>query len=399
MKKAIIFTLTLFGLASSVYLFRRHIKLLREQIDNVTNICSTVFGSSCDATLQNANADFLGLPWAGWGIIYFSATLTFLLLQYFLKQDFNKVSNIALIGIAGIGSIISIILIRMMLMEKFPFCTYCLVIHLINIGLFGLILMHAKTSFKGFFVELGSGIAYLLTGQSKHPRLSKWQLIGFGFVAMLTLTVYQRITIEEQISPLFFSNAKPTKDLFKDFFEQDVIDIPITAEDATLGNVDAPVQMLVFSDFECPFCASFAEETKKWATEYPDKIRIIFKHYPLSSGCNPAMQDDMHPNACKAAVAAQAAHRQGKFWGFHDRLFQNDLTNVDYIGWANEMGLNVARFGKDLFDENISQKIKDDIELANKLEIGGTPSVIINGRKVADVQPQNIQMLINELLK
>ncbi len=286
-----------------------------------------------------------------------------------------------------------------MLTKTYPFCAFCVAIHSVNILLFILIVRNLKISISRFTSQLFSGIAYLFTGQSQYPRLAKWRLVGLGFVAVLSLAIYQRITIEQQISPLYFSTAQPTKDLFAKFFDQDVMDIPFSAEDATLGNENAPVQMLIFSDFECPFCASFAEEAKKWATEYPDKIRIIFKHYPLSSTCNEAMQDDMHPNACKAAVAAQAAHRQGKFWAFHDKLFESDLADVDYIGWANEMGLDVAQFGKDLFDETVSQKVKNDIALANHLEIGGTPSVIINGRKVADVQPQNIQLLINELLK
>ena len=373
--------------------------LAREQVDSFTNICSAVFGLSCDATLQNTNASFLGLPWAGWGVLYFTVIIAFLGLKSFLQKDFEQEANAANLAWTGVGSVVSLGLLAAFLSDNTPFCSLCMVVHIANLGLFGLFASEYSGTPNAFFQSLGKGVSYLFTGQSSQPRLAKFKLLSFGLVLLLTLVGYQRIQMEQNINPLFFSKEPSTKNLVTDFLNQKQVGIPVTQADATLGNENAPIQLVVFSDFECGYCSMFAEETKNWAKDNPDKIRIIFKHYPLSSQCNPSMQDDMHPNACAAAVVAQAAHNQGQFWAMHDKLFENNLEGVDFLQWATDLNLNVEQFAADYNNPQTGQKVSDDVALANKLSITGTPSVFLNGRAVKDVQPQNIQLLIYELLE
>jgi protein-disulfide isomerase len=105
---------------------------------------------------------------------------------------------------------------------------------------------------------------------------------------------------------------------------------------------------------------------------YPDKVKLVFKNYPLAR----------HPYAKMAAVAALAARRQGKFWEFHDRLFANfdRLSDVKVLEIALELGLDLDRFEQDMEDLFLVAKVNQDIRLASRAGVKGTPTVFINGR-------------------
>ena len=108
-------------------------------------------------------------------------------------------------------------------------------------------------------------------------------------------------------------------------------------------------------------------------------MRIVWKHLPL----------DIHKNAMGAHLASAAAARQGKFWEFHDRIFANQQQlNVDaYKRYARELGLDVARFEKDLVDLEVKKAVEDDKAEARSLGVGGTPGFFVNGRFLSGVQP------------
>lgn len=399
MKKILAYSLSALALATSALLYSRQLQLLRDQAADSFDLCQVLFRSTCDASLQSEYAVFLGLSRAGWGILYFSLVLLLLLLSSFLGKHFELQSATGLVLLTGFGGIISLALLIMMSMAYFPFCSICLLIHLFNLALFIFCIRAFPGSVKTFLGQIRQGLSFLIVGSKQGDSMAKWRLIAFGMVILFGISIYQRLVVEQKISPFYLADVPPTKELFTSFFDQQVIDIPITTADASLGSENAAVQLLIFSDFECPFCASFAEEVRRWASDYPNDIRIIFKHYPLSGACNSVMVDDLHPYACQAAVAAQAAHQQGQFWPFHDHLFQQDLSQADFLAWAEQLGLDVQQFAKDYHDEQTSNKVLEDIQLANSLGVDGTPAVYLNGRKVEDVQPQNLQLLVNELMK
>ncbi len=146
-----------------------------------------------------------------------------------------------------------------------------------------------------------------------------------------------------------------------------------------LGPKNAPVTIVEFSDFQCPFCRRGAATIKRLKKAYGDKVRLVFKHLPLS----------FHRHAYLAAQAAMAAHAQGKFWEYHDKLFNNNrqLGKENYIKWAKELGLDVARFKKELESGKYQAYINKDKAEARSLGANGTPTFFINGRKVVGALP------------
>ena len=178
-------------------------------------------------------------------------------------------------------------------------------------------------------------------------------------------------------------------------------DIPVGAEDPILGPAHAPVQIVVFSDFQCPACRGHARELSALVEHYAEKLQVVFKHFPLDSACNPVMKDNLHPKACEAAYAAEAAHKQGKFWPFHDGLFAADLyedTDI-FSSLVQALGLDLQRFEADHLEEATRAKVHSDIELAVRLDVDATPTLFLNRRRVSDTRPQAVRVLIDHVLQ
>jgi thiol-disulfide isomerase/thioredoxin len=141
----------------------------------------------------------------------------------------------------------------------------------------------------------------------------------------------------------------------------------------SLGPADAPVTLVLFTDFECTYCARLAPVLDQVHQRYPKDVRIVFKNFPLRS----------HRFAAQAAMAALAAHDQGQFWPFHDRLFQHynrlNLKKVEEI--REELGLDADRFEAKMKEPALQGLIRRDMAEGNAAGVSGTPAVFINGKR------------------
>lgn len=158
------------------------------------------------------------------------------------------------------------------------------------------------------------------------------------------------------------------------------------------GNEDAAVTIVEWSDFQCPFCSRVWPTLARIEKDYGDQVRIVFKHMPLP----------MHTKAPAAHAAAEAAHRQGRFWEMHDRIFasQSRLDPQQYLVWAEEIGLDVDRFQRDVAAADTRGAVDADVRQAAELGVTGTPSFFINGRFLSGAQPyESFKRLIDEELR
>lgn len=152
------------------------------------------------------------------------------------------------------------------------------------------------------------------------------------------------------------------------------------------GPADAPLELVVFSDFECPSCAELAVILDQIIIDHPGKIREVFMNYPLRS----------HPNSWAAATAALAAGRQGRFWEFHDALFENynQLSPRKINDIARDLKLDVTRLNLEMNHPEVTAALKRDMAEAARLSIGGTPTVFVNGRILRDHSLESLQALV-----
>jgi protein-disulfide isomerase len=167
-----------------------------------------------------------------------------------------------------------------------------------------------------------------------------------------------------------------------------VLDAPrytvnVAPDDPVLGGASAPVTLVEFSDFQCPFCARVMPTLKKVKETYGDRVRIVWKDFPLTS---------IHPQAFRAAEAGQCAREQGKFWELHDVLFANQqaLQPDDLKKHAAAVGLDPAKFNACFDASKYGERVQQQMSAGTQLGVGSTPSIFINGRLVSGAQPYEV---------
>lgn len=145
------------------------------------------------------------------------------------------------------------------------------------------------------------------------------------------------------------------------------------------GDENAKLTIVEFSDFECPFCNKVNPTLLALLDQYEGRVRLVWKHLPLEN----------HRRAPDAHRASEAAHRQGKFWEMHDRIFANQRTMSPerYREYAEEIGLDMAQYDRDLEDPSVQRKIEADLAEARTVGVRGTPSFFINGRYISGALP------------
>ncbi len=157
------------------------------------------------------------------------------------------------------------------------------------------------------------------------------------------------------------------------------------------GPAKAPVEMIEFSDFQCPYCLRADPTVQQVLSTYGDRIRFVYRHYPLPN----------HPNARPAAEAAACAGEQDKFWQYHDRLFADPtkLTDPDLKRHAAELGLNTGQFNGCLDSHKLKAKVDTDLKAGEEAGVNGTPAFFINGRVLSGAQPfEAFKKIIDEEL-
>ncbi len=139
------------------------------------------------------------------------------------------------------------------------------------------------------------------------------------------------------------------------------------------GPLDAPVTVVEYGDFECPYCGRAEPHVRELLRDFAD-VRYVWRHLPLS---------DVHPNAELAAEASEAAAAQGAFWPMHDLLLshQDALQPADLVGYAAQLGLDVERFTDDLREHGAARRIAEDVEGADLSGVTGTPTFFVNGHR------------------
>ncbi len=147
---------------------------------------------------------------------------------------------------------------------------------------------------------------------------------------------------------------------------------PVTADDRSLGPDDAPVTLVEYSDYQCPDCWRAHAEVKRLLASHGDRFRFVFRQFPLIS---------VHAQALPASKAAEAAGRQGKFWQMHDKLFDSEgaVSDADINRYAEELELDVVRFGEDMQDPAMERAIRDGRVMGARSGVNGTPTFFING--------------------
>ena len=193
--------------------------------------------------------------------------------------------------------------------------------------------------------------------------------------------VFGALIIALPLAPILFSGGGPggpggdntikTRQKTLNQYVQENGIAHIVADSPSKGAEDATIFLIEFSDFQCPFCAAAHATVQQFIEENGDSVQLVYKHLPIPQ---------IHPEAIPAARASWAAQQQGKFWEFHDRLFenQNRLGSDFYVEVAEELGLDIEQFNSDRNSRESQEVLQRDLNLARELQFGSTPTFMMN---------------------
>jgi len=160
----------------------------------------------------------------------------------------------------------------------------------------------------------------------------------------------------------------------------------------TRGRATAPVTIYEISDFQCPFCAQSTGLLDQVLAAYPKDLRFVYKQFPL---------EQIHQNAMNAAKASGAAGNQGKFWEMHDELFKisRNLAMDEIRKKAEEIGLDMKKFDADMVSPETEKVVRADLDLGRTVDVQGTPTMFINGKRVMNRSLEGMKAMVDEALK
>lgn len=162
-------------------------------------------------------------------------------------------------------------------------------------------------------------------------------------------------------------------------------------DDPSLGRVDAPLTVVEFADFGCPYSRDVSFTLRELAIQYPEKFHYIYRDFPIV---------ELHPIAQKASEAGECAKKQGRFWDYHDKLFQNqsDLSLQRLFEFASELNLNTNQFTNCLNSGEMAHEVEEDYQVGLKAGVRGTPTFFLNGVKVEGAIPKDLfeQLILSE---
>lgn len=149
-------------------------------------------------------------------------------------------------------------------------------------------------------------------------------------------------------------------------------DLAVDASDHVLGPHHAALTLIEYGDFECPTCRMAVPAVKLLLDRYPNRVRLVFRHFPL---------EEAHPHALQAAEAAESAAAQGRFWDMHDLLFTNQahLKRRDLERYAAQLGLEAVRFASEMNGHYYLQRVREHVDGGRRLHVRATPTFYVNG--------------------
>lgn len=342
--------------------------------------CSFNDWFSCDTVLSTNNATMFGAPVAWWGFLYYLwafSALTFAIINS--KKPFGKSTAEAILFISLISVLITFFKIYQLSALE-VICPVCVGMYIANFAIFLFLIKSLNISFKqivSFELNYFKSIFTKKSAEQNSPHPIRFGVIFIWLFAMgyLGLKYYENTVIEPDLP-----NVKLILD---EHFKQK--SLVINTNDAPLtGNPEAKIKIVEFSDFECPSCKLLSSKMEMILLEYKNDVSFSFLNFPLDQSINENIKKEIHKNAGLAALAGVSAAAQDKFWSYQKELFENQtkLSREFLIELAVNQELYKDKFISEMDSDAAKQKVIQDIETGKSINVTGTPTLFINGRKV-----------------
>lgn len=331
---------------------------------------------NCDAVTLSPSSRFLGQPNGFYGVIYF--TLLFLLALTLLTagDEYREEARELLFGATLIGALASLFFFGLSLLVIHALCLNCIGIYLLT----GLCLWGGRkisqTSWLMALPQMAFSALRLLSAPGRSIANRVYTFLGLALLFSASLNYWLLI---QRWSSVGRPVDKAKTEQLMQLARQEIA----AGESPTWGAAQPQLTIVEFSDFRCPYCQKGAQTAKGVLYSYRDRVRLVFKHFPLDMECNPLLNYRLHDGACQAAYASLCADEQGQFWPYHDRLFRdNKVLNREMLRMqAKALGLDIKKFNDCLDSPRPPKRVAEDIQQAVALGLNSTPVFFFDGRR------------------
>ncbi|MFN8392224.1 MAG: thioredoxin domain-containing protein [Bdellovibrionota bacterium] len=368
---------------------------------------------NCDSVARSSYAMFLGIPVAGWAVVYYLLLLAVVMLRAPESDPEGRAKSAdAIVAFSFLSLPPSLFLIGIQHFIIQKYCILCLSLDLANVLVFGLALACPDRRLS-FLSSLKSGLLELFRMFLRFDSRQGGVSSGLALIGVASCGLVLMALAPDVIERYYFAPKQQRSQdkiflepLLKTWREAVVEKVPVmtegpaTEKDFSIGSPDALVTVIGFSDFECPFCKRTATYLEPFVRQNSKQVRYILKNFPLDQACNPAITTKKHEYACKAAMMARCAGLEGdeKFWKMHDELvalenFSDDSLKV----LEKKVGVDESAFAACMEDPATKARVSDDAKLGNTLQVTSTPTIFINGKR-ARVMPDLLPGVLKNIL-
>jgi protein-disulfide isomerase/uncharacterized membrane protein len=357
-----------------------HLRLTTDE--SYTSFCNVNAAVNCDVVLASRYASLAGVSLSVWALLYYLAVIALVaaVIRAARARVRERLATVTLL-VAAWGLLFSLYMAAIALGVLHSVCMMCSGLQLASVGLFAAA-WYSRSQLRGASRRQAA----------ERARQDRLVLVGSMVVAALLIAAvgWEVLGRGAQVSdPAAIAQQLP--DFYRWYLAQPIVRVPLDGGHS-LGNPSAPVTIVEFSDFECGHCANFHRSVDDVLHRYGQSVRIVFRHFPLDSECNPMLSAQFHPEACLAAVASECAAEQGRFWRYQDVLFNNQrqLGRQSLIEYAARLGLDAARFTTCLDSPGPRARVHNDVTEGAALGVDSTPTVFINGRLIKGALDQKL---------
>lgn len=385
----------LLGFVLSLYLTIQHTRL-QSGIQDSASFCSLGSLWDCDRINANPFSSIGGVPLASWGSVLYACLFILSLVARPKTKAFPTLQRIGA-ELSCLGLLFDLFLLYVQISAIRSLCILCLMTYGATFGYFycATRLLYPETP----FLRAGFYSVWISKDYLKLWSVRKKLLV----VALLTLAsgfaIYHLPAVVRSESQSDTENRKRmVEQFFQNWQKMPAKKIQALSTDGVLGNSAARVQMVLFSDFECPHCRRAAFAFHTLSKTRIESFHLIFKHYPLDSSCNAALSHPLHPHSCRLARLAVCAQEKGRFWEFHDNVFFHsvDILKSSQAFEDSLKGLfTTEEIAHCVNSEKSCNAVVENIHEGNELSITGTPALFVNGREIKiPITIENMDRLI-----
>jgi protein-disulfide isomerase/uncharacterized membrane protein len=372
----------------------------------VNELCGNGQTSGCEVVAQSEYSSFAGIPLAALGLLFYLSLLALLLLAPSAGAAAEAAAGRLALGATLLALALDLVLLGLQGFVIKAFCRLCLATYAVN-AVVAVALWPARR-LKGGPAALGrlAFTAWAIAAAGIASGVFAWNgalvaraanragtLLGSPATAAAVTTggdealraEVQRLreSLDDPQKYQEYLTAKSEREFGAATVQSfELAGVPVK------GPADARIQVVEFSDFLCPFCRAIAGAFKDFLPQSQGRVSVRFKNYPLDQECNVHMKNTVHVGACWLARGGICAQQQGRFWAYHDRIFDKPLreaAKADVVKLASEAGLDAASLGACLDAPGTDARLKAEIEEAERAGVKATPTLFLNGKKLPRV--------------